>query len=219
MRFYEIGGQKLPSVTTVVGCLAKPALDNWLIKLAMNAADETADRGEAKALFKERRWEKANLGTAVHDAVEAELKGEALVTEGAVDPFLAQWLNFKEAHDVAPVMVETVVASAYGYAGKLDAILDIDGRRTLVDVKTGRLYQSIAMQLAAYRYADVAYPDYPDCAIPAPIPEVEGCAVLSLKADSWKLIDNVEVGPQQLADFRYLRQAFVIGQQYDVPLD
>lgn len=221
-RFYDIGGRQLPSVTTITGCLAKPALDNWLVGLAMDAVEFTGDRSEARALFDQRRWEKANLGTAVHEAVAAEMAAdrahETVVHAPPVAPFLDQWRAFNEAHKVGPVMVETVVASRHGYAGRLDAILDVDGRRLLVDIKTGRLYRSIALQLAAYRYADIAYPDYPDCVIPAPLPKVEGCAILSLKARSWKLIE-VEAGERQLTDFRYLAEAFRIGQQYDQPLD
>lgn len=216
-RFYDINGRQLPSVTTITGCLAKPALDDWLVGLAMDAALEADDEGTARALFRERRYEKADLGTEVHKAVAADLAGQTAMAVDAVAPFLDQWRAFTEAHKVEPVMVETVVASRHGYAGRLDAILDIDGRRLLCDLKTGRLYRSIALQLAAYRYADHAYPDYPNCWA-APIPEVEGCAILSLKARSWKLHD-VPVSEAQLTDFRYLAEAFRIGQQYDRPLD
>lgn len=218
-RTYHVNGQDLPSVTTIVGCLAKPALENWMVGLAMDAAEECAgDREKAKALFGERRFEKANIGTRVHEMVAEHLQGFPLPADGELGPFEGPWLDFLEFHDVRPLMVETVVVHPrYGYAGRLDAIVELDGVPTLLDVKTGRLYASVALQLAAYRFADFALPNYPDCALPSPVPEVERCAVLALRPRSWRLID-VEAGERELNDFRYLAMGHRIGLAYDRPL-
>lgn len=63
---------------------------------------------------------------------------------------------------------EVVVASpSYGYAGTCDGILSIDGQRLIIDYKTSREtytkkgalkgpYPEVGLQLAAYRYAEVA---------------------------------------------------------------
>ncbi len=218
-RTYRVNGQELPSVTAIVGCLAKPALENWMVGLAMDAAEECAgDREKAEALFGERRFEKANIGTRVHEMVADHLQGHALRLSDDLRSYWHQWLNFLQAHEVRPLMVETVVAHPrYGYAGRLDAIVELDGVPTLLDIKTGRLYASVALQLAAYRFADLALPDYPDCALPSPVPEVERCAVLSLRPNSWRLID-VPAGEQELNDFRYLAMGHRVGLAYDRPL-
>lgn len=47
----------------------------------------------------------------------------------------------------------TVLNPEYGYAGTLDATVLIDGRTYLLDYKTGGVYETVALQLAAYRYA------------------------------------------------------------------
>ncbi len=218
-RTYHVNGQDLPSVTTIVGCLTKPALENWMVGLAMDAAEECAgDREKAKTLFGERRFEKADIGTRVHEMVADGLRDLPHPSTRDLEPYKRQWITFVRSHDVRPLMVETVVAHPrYGYAGRLDAIVEVDGVPTLLDVKTGRLYASIALQLAAYRFADFALPDYPDCALPAPMPEVERCAVLALRPRSWRLID-VEAGERELNDFRYLAMGHRVGLAYDRPL-
>ena len=49
-----------------------------------------------------------------------------------------------------------VYSRTFGFAGTLDAICTIAGRRGLLDIKTGRsgVYPEVALQLAAYAHAD-----------------------------------------------------------------
>jgi len=85
--------------------------------------------------------EAAEIGTNVHEWIEADLKGEF---EPAVDSYeceqmVDQWLEWKAEHDIEPVLVEaTGVNREHGYAGTLDGLWKVDGVPTLVDVKTSR---------------------------------------------------------------------------------
>lgn len=48
----------------------------------------------------------------------------------------------------------TVCNPAHGYAGTLDGIVEVDGRKYVIDLKTGFVSKdSVPMQLAAYRFA------------------------------------------------------------------
>lgn len=91
-RFYEIDGAMLPSVTTILSTLAKPALVNWAAKLTRERmCDEAADlydvaagpsfdrakfraelwkRVEKRAFQNETAREAADLGTLAHARCE-----------------------------------------------------------------------------------------------------------------------------------------------------
>lgn len=128
------------------------------------------------------RDRKADIGSAVHAAVEATiLKAPWPEPDDDTRGHLAQFARFVD--EFAPVF-ELAEASVYNrtakYAGTLDAIAVIPGRgRCLIDFKTSAsgVYPEAALQLAAYRYAEfIGLPDGTE----APMPEVDGCAVLWL---------------------------------------
>jgi len=61
---------------------------------------------------------------------------------------LQQWRADLEPR---PVALENVVYSRkLGCAGTFDAVMEIDGKRVIVDYKTGGVYDDHAIQLAAY---------------------------------------------------------------------
>jgi uncharacterized protein YecE (DUF72 family) len=71
-------------------------------------------------------------------------------------PYIRSFLNF--INDWEPRYIETeasVFNREHGYAGTLDAIVEIDGKRYVMDYKTGKsVWPEVALQLAAYRYAE-----------------------------------------------------------------
>jgi hypothetical protein len=89
-RFYHIDGRQLPSVTTILSCLSKPALVNWAGKLTRERmCDEAADfyalgaqlsrdgfrselwkRVEKRVFQNEAAREAADLGTLAHARCE-----------------------------------------------------------------------------------------------------------------------------------------------------
>lgn len=86
----------------------------------------------------------------------------------AIAQMLDQWERFVEEYAPTFECAEVAVfAPSYGYAGTLDAIVTLDGRRVVLDYKTSRdtydskgklrgPYPEVALQLAAYRHAEVA---------------------------------------------------------------
>lgn len=176
------------SVTTIIGCLDKPALVPWAAIKTAEAAVNTdvwrhilEEEGTKAAVdhLKNARFRTGRglrsatqLGTDVHAALEHKVIHGHFREEDRNDlelrPFLRhanQFLkDFRPRYTAAEV---TVFNPRYGYAGTADAFLEIDGTRFILDVKTSREdldgrgnpkgpYPEVALQLAAYRFAECA---------------------------------------------------------------
>ena len=193
-RIYTWAGREFPSVTAILkGGVPAPFLPAWAAKAAAEYAIANLDRlrllpaGQAVREVKRAPWQQrdqaAELGTAVHAAIEADAAGRPRPElPDQAGPLLAAYERFTADHRPAWLASEaTVFSRRYGYAGTLDAIAALAGRPGLVllDVKTGRgVYPEAALQLAAYAHADFAGQlDGTE----TPLPEVEGGAVLHLR--------------------------------------
>ncbi len=180
------GDQEFVSVTTIIGTLDKGSLVYWSANEAAKAAVRIAGSIQARiaedgpatvadwiagARFRRPEGERtaADLGTAVHAACEEyALTGVRPVVDDEVRPFLDRFDTWLQIWQPKYRAVETTVYSeTFGYAGTLDAIFEIDGRLVMVDYKTSKKsfdkkgkptkpYPEVALQLAAYRYADLA---------------------------------------------------------------
>lgn len=156
---------KLWGVTTIIGCIEKPALVYWAAKEAAKYAiaagdvwqsiqtqhgDEEAAKWIAGARFRPPHGallKSDELGTAVHQACQHYALFGARPTDvhAEVIPFLDQfdrWLQrFQPTYEAAEVVV---YSPRYGYAGTLDCIItipeqaDADPVRLINDYKTSR---------------------------------------------------------------------------------
>jgi hypothetical protein len=160
------------SVTTIIGCLDKPALIYWAAdetaKAAVSVARSLAARVQEDgpdevvkwlggARFRRPRGQRSatELGTAVHDALEQlSLTGKWPEVDAEVRPFIDQadrWMQkFQPTFEAAEM---TVYCPEFGYAGTLDAIMTIDGVRFLTDYKTSR------KSVDSRGYPTTPYPD------------------------------------------------------------
>ena len=98
-----------------------------------------------------------NFGIAVHKACELEDLGTldiASLSEYVV-PSLEAWRKFKVDAKVEVEEIEMPVYSQrWWYAGKLDRVIVMDGKRLLVDIKSSSsVYPSMKIQLAGYKIA------------------------------------------------------------------
>lgn len=128
-RRYLVNGERFLNVTTVLGVLAKEALLHWV-------ARETA----AGRDWRETRDSAAKRGTDTHALIAGILAGERVSLAELDDEHRGwgqaafRWLRDREP-DVE--LSETMVACpAEGYAGRLDLVATVAGRRTLCDFKT-----------------------------------------------------------------------------------
>jgi hypothetical protein len=149
-RFYATpSGGYVPSVTTILEAYPKDAsYFKWLKDVG----------GDADAI----RDEAGRRGSLVHELTERYDSGEEVsyVDENGRPKYkMLEWsmferyVDYSTNHNPKIEMIEVhMVSSDLGYAGTLDRILTIDGKRYLVDIKTSNsIYPSYWLQLAAYR--------------------------------------------------------------------
>lgn len=186
----------------------------WEPRTAIEWLSGAADR---------KRDAAADIGTAVHAWCAERAEGEIQrIPTPEIKGHAEQFLRFLADFNPTFLHVERAVFGD-GYAGSFDFIADIPGHgRLLVDIKTGKSVhpESVALQLAAYRYAPIM-PE-PEWVEMTPdhfytwhnpkrggtfTPKVDGCAVLHLRPRSHKLIP-VEAGPEQHRTFLYALQVW-----------
>ena len=149
-RFYSTeDGGFVPSVTTILEAYPKgAAYFNWLKE---NGKDADEIRDEA-----------GRRGSVVHKLTEMYDAGEEvnLVNQyGSIDYKINEWsmferyVEFRKRFSFTTDCIElNIISKELGYAGTLDRVITIDGKKILLDIKTSNaIYPSYWLQLAAYR--------------------------------------------------------------------
>jgi hypothetical protein len=146
--YYLTDGTRVPSVSTILNELNKPALVPWANKLGLQGIDV---KNYVDAL--------AGIGTLTHDMILSRLRGEepdaSAYSPNQVE--CAKWcftsyLAWEKENKLEPVMLETpLVSELYKYGGRSDFLGYVNGKLTLLDFKTGRaIYSEHFIQLSAY---------------------------------------------------------------------
>jgi hypothetical protein len=199
---YKIDGKPAVGVTTALKGIPKDALVPWAAKeVATYVVDNIYDVKRMldsggrqptidflKGIPHQKRDTAAVRGTQVHALAERYIRGEEVEVPDDILAYVEGYASF--INDWRPVSVheELVVASRkHMYAGTLDSIQLIpEVGLTLVDYKTSRgVYGEVALQVAAYRYADV-YLDGDGAE--QPMPAVEETKVLHIQPGTYDLI-------------------------------
>ncbi len=169
----------LPSVTNVLGVLAKPGLDAWKIEQGILSALTLPRRpGEELGDFAHRvvadmgeQVEKAaDFGSAIHAACEVYALNKQLPQDIRLLGFMESWFHWFDSNVERVAAVENVyVHYEHGYAGRVDMVALLKGIGWgVVDFKTQKVkrsakgeakpafYETWPLQLAAYRQAILA---------------------------------------------------------------
>ena len=165
-----------PSVTNVLGILAKPALDAWKIEQGILAA-LTLPRSTGEPLeefarrvvsdMSEQVVKAADFGSKIHSACEVYALNNELPADPALLPFFEAWRDWFDENVERIDCVENVfVNHEYGYGGRVDMVALLKGVGwAVVDFKTQRVkrsakgeakpsfYETWPLQLAAYQQA------------------------------------------------------------------
>lgn len=211
--------EALWSVTTLLDILDKKGIPRWAARgVATEAIDQrryldadvtrfgrdaAIDRlAEAPYRVKSRA---GDIGEAVHDLVEAHIRGSAAPTveealRGEVVPRFEQFLRWEEAFQPTYRGSEvTVLNLTYGYAGTLDMLIEIGTREGLglIDVKNtnpaGRkkdrpgVWMEHALQCCAYANAERIVAARGAWLEPIPMPRIAWAAVLWLHPSRYAL--------------------------------
>lgn len=127
----------------------------------------------------------AELGTSIHDYVEADTTGLFLpeIDTVQLEQMADAWLEWKFSHNIEQVHTELTVYGD-GYAGTLDGIWWIDGELVLIDVKSSRsLGDGHKMQLGALRKATRFFVRDGEGWVEKPMPEVDGYGFIQIRPD------------------------------------
>jgi hypothetical protein len=147
-RYYEVGGVRYPSVTTVLGVVRNPFLQKWRGHVGNTAADTVTTQA-------------ATYGQGIHDltAIMDMMRAGVREAGGAPDGMETQleayhrWrLTFVEEILEVEIMV---VSRHHGYAGRLDRVFRLKGDTlpSVWDIKTGTTRNISRAQTAAYASA------------------------------------------------------------------
>lgn len=197
-RYYEWEGERYPSVTTILSKgIPKPGLIKWAGKLvaehAVFEADKIADMSDQEAIDylssrpDQRRNSSANLGSAIHAAVDAYSNGRELpVMSDQTQTYINGFAMFVRDFSPKYLMTERFVFNkTHGYGGTLDAMAIINRTAWILDTKTGnRVYPEVALQLAAYKNAEYTVEDGKTVELRG----VKRGGVLHLQPDGYELI-------------------------------
>ena len=105
-----------------------------------------------------------NIGTEVHNLADWFIAGELEKKRNIVPPKLttpearrsfSRWRDWRQSVNLTPNnSEEQVVSLLHNYAGTLDLYAEVDGKKCVVDYKTGkRVYEESFLQNCAYRLA------------------------------------------------------------------
>ncbi len=140
----------VPGITTVLGLHAKPALTKWANNLGLRGIDVNAYVDDL-----------ADIGTLGHAFVTDKLSGlETDVSdysENQIDLAQNCALSFWEWEKNNPIeevyfCERPLVSEAFRYGGTLDIFAKVNGKRTIIDMKTGKgIYDEAVWQVATLK--------------------------------------------------------------------
>ena len=166
---YIHNDQYVVGMSTILGKLASPMLENWKIANQVKAIKEEMERQgisidkietivtNAKSNAKKQGDNILNIGSMVHKFCEMWLKGEKftdpedLVVKGCFEKFKKFW----KKHKLKLLESEKILYSERGYCGTLDIIaIDPFGNIWLIDIKTSKgVFINMVHQLHGYKLA------------------------------------------------------------------
>ncbi len=155
-------GEKLSGVTTIIGSnlgWSKGALMYWAWDMGKQGKD-----------FRQERDKAGDAGTIAHAMIEAFLKKHPMKDVTGTPPEIigkaeTAFLNFLEWYDrnkVNPIAIEPhLISEKYQFGATPDYIGLINDKPSLLDWKSGGVYEDHLIQVSAYRIAWEE--NHPDC--------------------------------------------------------
>lgn len=145
-------GKRVPSVTTILNVIAKPNLIKWANGLGLQGIDS-----------EKYKTETARAGTLGHQLIQEYMGGPGYApdlkqfTGDQIESAEVSLKNYRQwcmNRTITPLNMELyLVSDTMMFGGTLDLYADIDGKKWLVDFKTGKgIYPEYEVQVAAYRY-------------------------------------------------------------------
>ena len=146
VKFHSSAGNPVPSVTQVLGVSSKPYLVPW--------ANDLGLKGLKYSDYMERI---TTIGSIVHERIEAyvlnlpfdDTKYSVELLDES-EPVFNKFIRWETGNSMGIMETETPMESNI-YGGIMDAVVDLNGKPTLMDWKTSKeIYSEYFSQLAAY---------------------------------------------------------------------
>lgn len=150
-RYKNAAGTTVPSVTTALNILAKPALIRWANRLGLEGIDMDRYKDEL-----------AGIGTLTHYLIMCDLREEIpdlieftpeQVSEA--EKCYRKFTDWRELNPVKPILTETpLVSERYQFGGRPDLYALCRGDLLLADFKTSAsgIFDEAIYQVATYYY-------------------------------------------------------------------
>jgi hypothetical protein len=172
-RFYKVKGNTLPSVTTILSVINKPALGPWyakqereyfkaalkqLLKRRLSITPEAVEKMALEAKAGERaKNAAAQTGKDLHASIEGYLKGQLVPkrVNAEIRPAFECWLKWWKKSGLQVLDVEkTVYDLENEFAGTMDVRASVNGKPVILDWKSSNgIYPEYHLQNVAYRHA------------------------------------------------------------------
>jgi hypothetical protein len=197
---------RIPSVTKALAAIDKPAIVAWAKREVAACAVRNHDLvgtliatggPQAGVEFLKRipdyKSDTAkDLGTRIHALAEAVGRGESVELTDEERPFVEGFRQFVADRKPLIELSEAMVCNlTVGYAGTLDLIVKLDGKRWLLDIKTSAEakgpYAETGLQLAGYAKAE--FIGKPGDTTKYKLPPCSRFGVLALSPVGYRLVE------------------------------
>lgn len=141
IRMYRYEGQLGCSVSTACDLIVPLHLQNYFKK-----TDFKKQEDHKKAT--------ANLGSNGHELIEKQAEGQEVAPDDNLKEWFSAWNETKKQYEISAEMSEVKVFSkTFAYGGQIDRVGEFNGKRCIIDFKTGRYSHINLWKTEAYRQA------------------------------------------------------------------
>lgn len=182
----------------------------WAVNLALDAVEQNQDNIGDWALVRrlalEAKNEPADTGNAIHAAVDQFNRGVFPQVDARTAPYVAQYGAAVYQKGIRVLGSERYVLNTdIGFGGTYDSLVEIDGERGPLDVKSGKEKPSQRLQLTGLSMGQW----HGEAGLEAePMPELSGVGfILLLRPDRYDLIRH-EITDEDRAHFIALVETY-----------
>lgn len=134
-------GEKFLSVTTILDVIQEKKMQDWM-------------KNNSRAAIDKRLQVTADIGNRIHDAIEQFIKHGQTPTDADLQAPFQHWLDMLTKHKIIVQHSELPLASRIlGIAGTTDLVGEFEGKKSIMDIKTGFFSKKAGWQMALYKFA------------------------------------------------------------------
>ena len=140
-RFYFLNGNRIPTITTILGVLGAKALEQWKVNQAVEYIDNNRPQTDeqwtyhlkkAKTAHRQASQKAMTTGSIVHDAIHAYLLGvddpdEIIGNDDKAGTAYLAFLEWSDSVKLKPIATElTVINEEFGFGGTIDLVAEME---------------------------------------------------------------------------------------------